>query len=66
MKQELLKFDVLCLNETSTAVEELPFGGMELEIDGFHAPFVQNPIRASARGGGLAIYVNKQFINKPI
>lgn len=62
INHQLTKFDIVCVNETSTATEDLPFGISELTIDGFHTPIVQNPIRNSAKGGGLAIYVNQKFV----
>ena len=30
-------------------------------MDGFHEPVFRNPHRKSGRGGGLVIYVNKEF-----
>ena len=59
--EQLVKFDVLCFNETNCNVETLAFNGNELELEGFHAPFIQAPARASNRGGGLAIYINKKL-----
>ena len=59
--QQYNKFDVLCINECNCNAENLPFQGSELELEGFHPPFLQAPARASNRGGGLAIYVNKNF-----
>ena len=53
------KFDVLCLNETNCDPKNLPFGGNELELEGFHAPILQAPARSSGKGGGLAIYIKK-------
>jgi len=52
------KFDVICFNETNCLLKDLPFGGIELQLDGFNPPLLQEPSRASGRGGGLAIYVN--------
>ena len=54
-------FDVLCFNETSCDPEKLPFGATELTLEGFHDPVLQKPCRDSTRGGGLAIYVNKNM-----
>lgn len=53
------KCDFLCFSETNCIVEKLPNGINDLLLDGFHEPIVQTPIRRSGRGGGLAIYVNK-------
>ena len=55
------KFDALCFNETSCDPDNLPFGTNELKLEGFHDPVVQKPTRTSTRGGGLAIYVNKNL-----
>lgn len=55
------KFDILCFNETCCSNESLPFGGDELLLEPFHPPSVQSPARASNRGGGLIIYVNKNL-----
>ena len=55
------KFDVLCFNETNCSPDKLPFEGKELELKNFHPPIIQNPARASSRGGGLAIYLNKEL-----
>ena len=52
------KFDVICFNETNCLIKDLPFGGVELQLQGFNPPLIQEPSRASGRGGGLAIYVN--------
>ena len=52
------KFDVLCFCETSCNVESLPNGINDTILDGFYSPILQNPHRASNRGGGLATYVN--------
>ena len=61
MQSSLTKFDIQCFNETSCSTDKLPFGVSELEIEGFHTPYLQNPARTSNKGGGLAIYVNKKF-----
>ena len=37
----------------------MPIGKTDIELDGFYEPFVQDPIRKSGKGGGLAFYVNK-------
>ena len=54
------KFDVLCFCETNCNTNLLPQGTDSLLIEGFHAPFIQNPARTSNKGGGLAIYVNRR------
>ena len=53
------KFDVLCFNETNCTIEKLPNGMNDILLDGFHDPIIQAPIRTTGRGGGLAIYINK-------
>ena len=58
------KFDILCFNETGCSILRLPFGGTELKLDTFHPPIIQGPARASNKGGGLIIYVNKNFVLK--
>ena len=55
------KFDALCLNETSCDPDKVPFGISELNLEGFHEPIIQKPTRVSARGGGLAIYINNNL-----
>ena len=55
------KFDVLCFNETNCNPQNLPFNGNELILENFHKPFIQSPARVSNKGGGLAIYVNKNL-----
>ena len=57
------KFDALCLNETNCCSSKLPNGMRDLEIDGFFEPIVQEPVRKSGKGGGLAIYINKRVCN---
>ena len=54
------KFDVLLFNETNLIKEKLTNGISDISLPGFHDPIVQNPLRASGKGGGLAIYVNKR------
>ena len=56
-------FDILCFNETNCNMNSLPFEGRELALEGFHEPILQAPARTSSKGGGLAIYVNKNFAN---
>ena len=53
------KYDALLFNETNLNIDKLPNGLSDLEIEGFHPPFIQAPKRASCRGGGLATYINK-------
>ena len=67
------KCDILCLCETNVKLEEppnseknvkpkkLPNGINDVIIDGFHEPIVKDPYRKSGKGGGLAVYVNKNF-----
>ena len=57
------KFDVLLFNETNCIKEKLTHGISDITLPGFHDPIVQNPIRNTGRGGGLAIYVNKRVCN---
>ena len=52
------KYDVICFNETSCDVDQLPNGIDNILINGFHEPIMQKPHRVSNKGGGLAIYVN--------
>ena len=54
------KFDVLLFNETNCIKENLSNGLADINLDGFHGPILQNPLRTSGKGGGLAIYVNKR------
>ena len=58
---EYSKFDVLAFNEINLDPQNLTFGVSELTLNGFHPPFIQAPARASNKGGGLAIYVNKSL-----
>ena len=60
-------FDVLLFNETNCKLKKLPNGEYDttdIELDGFHKPVTQNPIRKSGKGGGLAIYVNKRVCSE--
>jgi hypothetical protein len=59
--EQYTKFDILCFNETNCIAENLAFKGKELELEGFHPPFIQAPARESGRGGGLEVYVNKNL-----
>lgn len=54
------KFDILCFNECNLKLDKLPHGIDDLILDGFYEPVIQEPIRKSGKGGGLAIYVNKR------
>ena len=56
-------FDVLLFNETNCKLKKLPNGEYDtsdIELDGFHKPVTENPIRLTGKGGGLAIYINKR------
>ena len=61
--EQYSKFDLLAFNETNVDPSCLPFNGSELILENFHKPYLQSPARASNKGGGLAIYVNKQLTN---
>ena len=54
------KYDIISLNETNCISGKLPNGISDILLDGFYEPIVQDPIRKSGKGGGLAIYVNKR------
>ena len=54
------KFDVICFNETGCQLSKLANGMPDLFLEGFHQPIIQDPVRKSGRGGGLAIYVNSR------
>ena len=43
------KYDVLCFNETSCDVDQLPNRIQDINICGFHEPIVQKPHRESNR-----------------
>ena len=60
----LQKYDVLCLNETSCNINNLPHGIEDIILDEFHPPITRSPTRSSNKGGGLAIYVNKSFCSE--
>ena len=57
------KYDILCFNETNCTLGKLPNGINDVTLDGFHEPFIQDPIRPSGKGGGLAIYVHKRVVD---
>ena len=54
------KYDVLCFNETNCNFDNLANGINDLNIEGFHQPIIQAPMRKSCKGGGLATYINKR------
>ena len=54
------KYDVLCLSETNINLKNLPNGLNDLALNGFHEPFVQDPMRTSGKGGGLVTFINKR------
>ena len=58
------KFDILCFNECNLIKEKLPNGLNDISLEGFHEPILQNPYRASGKGGGLAIYINTKLCNE--
>jgi exonuclease III len=49
---EYQKYDVLSFNETNCTEEKLPNGKNDIVLEGFYEPLIQNPNRASGRGGG--------------
>ena len=57
------KYDILCFNETNCTLEKLPNGINDVTLNGFHEPYIQNPIRTTGKGGGLAIYVHKRVVD---
>ena len=58
-----MKYDILSFNETNCVADKLPNGIHDLLLDDFHEPILQNPVRKSGKGGGLAIYINKRVCN---
>ena len=58
------KFSALCFNETRCATASLPFSGTELELEPFYPPIVQALSRSSNNGGGLCIYINRNFCSE--
>ena len=48
----------MLFNETNCIEENLPNGKSDVAIPGFHEPVMQNPVRGTGKGGGLAIYIN--------
>ena len=59
VEHTLAKFDVICLQETNID-PTLLFSPHFYDLEGFHPPLLQRPARDSGKGGGLAIYVNKE------
>ena len=57
---DFVKYDILCLNETNCKIDKLPNGIKDIALDGFYEPIIQEPVRKTGKGGGLAIYVNKR------
>ena len=55
------KCDIICLSETNLKLESLPNGTDDISLEGFHEPIFKDPYRTSGKGGGLVIYVNKNF-----
>ena len=57
-------FDVLSFNETNCTLTKLPNGVIDLILENFHEPILQDPIRKTGRGGGLALYINKKVCDQ--
>ena len=57
------KYDILCFCETNCVLDKLPNKINDLKLEGFHEPIIQDPVRSSGRGGGLAIYINKRVVD---
>ena len=58
------KFDVLSFNETNCVLGKLPNGITDLILENFHEPILQDPVRQTGRGGGLALYINKKVCDQ--
>ena len=58
------KFDTLLFNETNCDASTLPNGLNDLKIDEFYPPIFKKPHRASNKGGGIAIYINKRVCSE--
>jgi len=58
IEHTLTKFDAICLQETNIDPITL-FNPQFYDLEGFHSPLLQRPVRDSGKGGGLAIYINK-------
>ena len=54
------KYDIMAFNETNCVVNKLANGIDDLLLEGFHPPIIQDPARATGKGGGLVIYVNER------
>ena len=57
-------FDVLSFNETNCTLTKLPNGVIDVILENFHEPILQDPIRKTGRGGGLALYINKKVCDQ--
>ena len=57
-------FDVLSFNETNCTFNKLPNGVTDIILENFHEPILQDPIRKTGRGGGLALYINKKVCDQ--
>ena len=53
--------NVLAFNKTNFSVEKVANGILDVMLEYFHEPLLQNPICNS--GGGMAIYVNKRVVD---
>jgi exonuclease III len=61
---EFQNYDILCFNETNCNLDKLANGIDDLNIEGFHPPIIQAPMRKSCRGGGLATYINRRVCSE--
>ena len=43
---------------------KLPNGVTDIILENFHEPILQDPIRKTGRGGGLALYINKKVCDQ--
>ena len=50
----------MAFNETNCVVGKLANGIDDLLLEGFHPPIIQDPARATGKGGGLVIYVTER------
>ena len=57
-------FDVLSFNETNCTFKKLPNGVTDIILENFHEPILQDPIRKTGRGGGLALYIDKKVCDQ--
>ena len=53
-------WDVICLNEINCDPTTLANGLNDIQLEGFYSPITQKPFRASNKGGGLAVYINRR------